>query len=152
MIFALTIFFFSIVGIAALLLRHVPQVVRMSDEELVGILQNERPLLTQAWEYALGTVRTVWYRHFREQAYAFAVKKISHIRILFLRVEQVLFRFASRLRARTHSPKIPSVYWKDMHDWRKTVHWQNKDHLQNKFRGEISEIRDGAPVKILKEE
>ena len=127
MIFALAISFFSMVGIIALLLRRVPQVAEMSDEELVGVLQRERPLLTQAWEYTLGAVRTIWYRHFREQTYAFAVKKISQVRIQFLRVEQALFRFASRLRARTRSPKAPSVYWKDMHEWRKTTHWHQKE-------------------------
>ena len=123
MIFAFSIIFFSIVGIAALFLRHVREVAHMTHEELAGVLQWERPLTTQAWEYAVHSLRTLWYRHFREMTFAFVVKKISRVRIVFLRVEQFLFRFTSRLRERTRSPKAPSDYWKDMQDWRKTVHW-----------------------------
>ena len=127
MIFAFTISLFSIVGIIGLLLRHVPQVARMSDEELAGILQQERPLLTQAWEYMLGFVRVTWHKYLREKTYAFIVKKISQVRIVILRVEQSLFRVAARLRERTHSPKVSSAYWKDMHEWRKTTHWHKKE-------------------------
>src|SRR3989344_3942861 len=116
MIFGFTISLFSIVGIIGLLLRHVPQVARMSDEELAGILQQERPLLTQAWQ-----------KYLREKTYAFIVKKISQVRIVILRVEQSLFRVAARLRERTHSPKVSSAYWKDMHEWRKTTHWHKKE-------------------------
>lgn len=114
-------------GIIGLLLRHVPQVARMSDEELAGILQKEPPLFTQAWEYALGLVRVTWQKYFRKKTYAFMVKKISWVRIVILRVEQSLFRVAARLRERTHSPKAPSEYWKDMHEWRKTTHWHKKE-------------------------
>lgn len=123
MTFAFAISFFSIVGILGLLLRHVPQVARMTDEEIAGVLQRERPLLTQAWEYVLHLVRMAWNRYLREKTFSFSVKKISQVRIVMLRLEQKLFRFATRLRERTHAPKAPSAYWKDMHEWRKTTHW-----------------------------
>ncbi|TSC72206.1 MAG: hypothetical protein G01um101470_400 [Parcubacteria group bacterium Gr01-1014_70] len=131
MMYALTIALFSALGIAALYMRHVREVAGMTNEELAGVLQRERPLLTQAWDFILHTVRTVWYRHFREKTYAYVVKKISQIRILFMRMEQALFRFASRLRERTHSPKAPSDYWKNMQDWRKTVHWHKLPHQEH---------------------
>lgn len=127
MIYAFAISLFSILGIISIFLRHIPQVRRMSDEELVGVLQKEPPLLTQAWEYALHLVQSVWYRHLREKTYTFAVKRVSEIRILILRMEQTLFRFTARLRERTRAPKAPSDYWKDMHEWRKTVHWHKKE-------------------------
>lgn len=126
MIFALTIFFFSIAGITALLLRHVPHVANMSEEEIAGVLQRERPLVTHIWESGLWWVRTIWFRHFREQTFVFIVKRISWLRIITLRMEQALFRFGARMRTRTHITKEPSLYWKDMHTWRKTVHWSKK--------------------------
>ena len=128
MIFAFTISFFSIVGIIGILLRHAPQVARMTDEEIAGVLQRERPLLTQAWEYALNIRRKTWKKYLREKIYAFIVKKISQVRIVILRLEQKLYRFAARLRERTHAPKPPSAYWKDMHEWRKTTHWHKQPH------------------------
>lgn len=127
MIFAFTISFFSIVGIVGLLLRHVPQVTRMSDEEIAGVFQRERPLFTQAWEYMLNVLQVTWNQYLREKTYAFILKQISHLRIVILRLEQKLFRFAARLRERTHTPKAPSAYWKDMHEWRKTTHWHKKE-------------------------
>lgn len=130
MIFAFTISFFSIVGIIGLLLRHAPQVARMTDEEIAGVLQRERPLLTQAWEYILTIVRVTWNQYLREKTYAFIVKKISYLRIVILRLEQMLFRFTARLRERTQTTKPPSVYWKDMHEWRKTTHWHKKEHTE----------------------
>ena len=126
MIFALTISLFSVVGIIGLLLRHAPQVARMTDEEIAGVLQRERPLLTQAWEYILRLMRVTWQKYLREKTYAFIVKKISQVRIVILRLEQKLFRFAARLRERTHTSKAPSAYWKDMHEWRKTTHWHKE--------------------------
>lgn len=120
---ALLIFLCSVLGIAALLLRHVPQLSQMTEEEVIGVLQRERPLLTQTWESVLRVCWRIWRRYFREKTFAFIVKKISQLRIIILRIEQVLFRFAARMRARKNSPKTPSIYWKDMHDWRKTVHW-----------------------------
>ncbi|OGZ46843.1 MAG: hypothetical protein A3J54_00040 [Candidatus Ryanbacteria bacterium RIFCSPHIGHO2_02_FULL_45_13b] len=127
MIFAFTISFFSIVGIIGLLLRHVPQVARMTDEEIAGVLRQERPLLTQAWEYVLRVIQVTWNEYLREKTYAFIVKKVSHLRIIILRLEQTLFRFTARLRERTHTTKPPSAYWKDMHEWRKTTHWHKED-------------------------
>ncbi len=127
MTIAFIISFLSLVGIIGLFLRHVPQVARMTDEEIAGILQRERPLLTQAWEYMLNFAQILWYRYLREKTYAFIVKKISQVRIIMLRLEQTLFRFAARLRERTHTSKVPSAYWKDMHEWRKATHWHKKE-------------------------
>lgn len=128
MIIALLIFSFSTLGIIALLLRHVPQLSEMTEEEVVGVLQRERPLLTQLWESIFRTFQAIWYRYFREKTFSFIVKKVSRLRILTLRMEQALFRFTARIRTRTRSPRAPSAYWKDMHDWRKTVHWhKNKE-------------------------
>ena len=131
MILAFTISFCSVVGIIGLLLRHVPQVARMTDEEIAGVLQRERPLLTQAWEYVLNFVQITWNQYLREKTYAFIVKKISHLRIIILRLEQKLFRFTTRMRERTRTTKPPSVYWKDMHEWRKTTHWHKKEEVKS---------------------
>ncbi|TSC80159.1 MAG: hypothetical protein G01um101429_203 [Parcubacteria group bacterium Gr01-1014_29] len=133
MIPALSVFFFSILGIGALFFKHVSDAARMSPEELAGVLRRERPLLTQVWESALNGLRTFWHRYLREKTFTFLVKLVSQVRIMILRIEQQLFRFASRIRLKSSalkSPKEPSEYWRTMHGWRKTVHWQKNQPSQ----------------------
>ena len=115
-------------GILLLYLRHIPHVRSLTSEELAGVLQQEHPLLTQAWEKVFRGFRKLWYTYLRKRILSFLVKKVYQLRIGIMRIEQMLFRMASRLRARTLPPANtpPSDYWKDIHGWRKTVHWHKK--------------------------
>ena len=60
MTIAITIAIGSIAGILVLYLRHVPQVLSLTSEELAGVLQRERPLLTQAWEKIVRGAQSLW--------------------------------------------------------------------------------------------
>ncbi|MEK7173930.1 MAG: hypothetical protein AAB710_02505 [Patescibacteria group bacterium] len=128
MTIAITIAIGSIAGILVLYLRHVPQVLSLTSEELAGVLQRELPLLTQAWEKIVRCAQSLWRHYLRIRILSFLVKKVHQLRIISMRAEQMLFRVASRLRARSQpvAQVPPSDYWKDIHGWRKTVHWHKK--------------------------
>lgn len=130
MIIAIIIAVGSVVGIMFLYMRYLSYVRAMTPEELAGILQKEQPLLTQAWEKITNGLKAVWHTYLRTRILSFLVKKVYQLRIIIMRAEQMLFRIASRLRARSVPPAAntpPSNYWKDIHGWRKTVHWHKKE-------------------------
>jgi len=99
----------------------------MTPEELAGVLQRERPLLTQALYNARGVSRKIWHQYLRARILTFLVRKIYQVRIVILRTEQALFRAARGLRKRSQTNQPPSDYWQDIHGWRKTVHWRKKE-------------------------
>ena len=135
MTIALTIAVCSLIGICIVYVRYVPRVLSLTAEELAGVLQQERPLLTQVWDKITRSVKTLWRNYLRMHILSFLVKKVYQLRIVVMRAEQALFRIASRLRARSqHGAQVPpSDYWKDIHGWRKTVHWHKPSHQADKF-------------------
>lgn len=124
---AIIVFTCSSIGVILLFMRHVPEVRRMSNEELALVLQHEQPLGTQAWEAIAYLFRKLWYTYLRERTFVFLVKQVSRFRISILRLEQNLFRFASHMRERSRKAAEPSRYWQEIHGWKKTVTWYRHD-------------------------
>jgi hypothetical protein len=127
MTITLSIFFLSILGAAALIIRRIPEAQRMEPEEIAGIVQQKKPLVTGMWDAIAHGFQNIWFRYLRRHTLTGMVKMFSRLRIVALRIEQSLFRATSRVRHRTHAPPPePSAYWKEMHGWRKTAHWHKK--------------------------
>ncbi len=121
MVIPAIIFSTSILGLAAVFLRHASEAAALSDDGAAHLLQT-RSLTAQAWHALLMRARAFWHTVLHPASLLFAVKAISRVRILTMRMEQMLFKISTRIRQRSlESARPPSAYLRELNGWRKTI-------------------------------
>ena len=103
----------------------------MSDTQLRYLLLKDPPLILQAVYTVHHGMRVFWHRYCRDILFAFIMQQITRIRVFMLLVEHNLFRVGHRLRERRAKQK-PSIYWRDLHGWHKTVRWNKRGQSDKK--------------------
>jgi hypothetical protein len=108
----------SVFGFAVLWLRHVSDVVSLSDEELLFV-KNTRPSFTrQIFGFLPDFLHNSWFSSVRPMFYKLLMGLVGFLQKIFISFAHACTRLTSRLRARSATVPKPSQYWQEIYSWK----------------------------------
>ena len=124
---------FSLVGLGIIIFRKIPILANLSEEEMI-ILARKKGIIQK--------MREINYKQYRFNLMVYLEKFLRRIKIIFLKIENLLGKWINWLRGRSQIMSQKSREWIKQRDIKKQ---KMEESLSNK-------TKDGISIKINKEE